>query len=238
MRKADLSDTPSNAGHPGARTAADVHIAPFEPDENEALHARALSIYSFIGRSLEGGPHGIHPPTFVSALAAVAGYAANRAVSARIARGEIPDDFRRITQTSAEPLIVSEQVETIVLAMDRPSIASIVIGAALRAGLSALPDLEELRQTPGNRPVERRHFTGIAAHQLPEVPPETLMMMYWEGLSREFRTSPRALEAAPLAAATASAEAINNYRQTLPIEVGLRLAISTSIGMSRTGRAF
>lgn len=202
------------------------------------LHPQAMSIYQFVSSSLEGGPRGIHPPTFVAALAAIAGYSANRAVAARIARGEAPDDFKLLRLRSGA-IMVSEQVNRLVLAIDRPSIANITISAAMRIGLPSIPDLNALLQTHLlETRIERSVTPRSRMKHQPDIPPTTLLMMYWENLARVFRTSSEELETAPLAAAMAAGEALSIYRGSLPVEAGLDIILETAIALSKSGRAF
>lgn len=210
----------------------DVANRNIEPDD---IHALGRSIFQFVGSSLEGGPCGIHPPTHIAALSAISGYASRMAVSLQIANGKAPDDFCRVTISRTTSVLASEQVNDLVLAMEKPSVAGIVIGAALRCGLNQIPDLNSLLQSHLTDAVPTTHDLTDNA---PDVPPETLLMMYWEPVARFFRTSPGDFQCAPLAAAHAVGEAISVYRSHLPADQSLDLALRTAIAMSKIDRTF
>lgn len=194
-----------------------------------------LSLLQFVGSSLEGGPRGIHPPTYIAALAALAGYGAKFAVSMKISHGALPDDFRRIPLSRSSSIVVSEQVNELVLSMKQPSVASIMTGFALRCGLSQLPDMNALLH--GH--LANREFAGEAnGEHMPDVPSETLLMMYWESVARFFRAPAGDFDLAPLAAAHAAGEAITAYRKSMPVDVALQIALRTAIAMSKVDRAF
>lgn len=202
------------------------------PDTEQAL---GTSIFQFIGSSLEGGPRGIHPATHIVALAAIAGYSARISVALKASRGETDDDFRRISINRTTSVIASEQVNCLVLGMDKPSFAGIVVGFALRCGLLQVPDMNALLQG---------HLSAAGTNQQSwtdcksDVPPESLLMMYWEQVARFFRNTPRGIDLAPMAAAHASGEAISVYREAIPVDQSLHLALNTAIAMSKIDRSF
>lgn len=205
-----------------------------EPASEDA-RSLGLSIFQFVGNSLEGGPRGIHPPTHITALAAIAGYAAKLSISLKISRNELQDDFERVTLSRDSSIMVSEQVNRLVLSMERPSVAGIVVNAALRCGLRSMPDINLLLQGNLTNPGMKG---GASEALLTDVPPETLLMMYWEPIARFFRSSPSKFDMAPLAAANAVAEAINTYRNAVSVDVALQTSLSTAISMSKIDRAF
>lgn len=209
--------------------------APDRATNADDARALGLSIFQFIGSSLEGGPRGIHPPTYIAALAAIAGYAARHVVSIKVAHHQLPDDFNHVNVTRSKTIIVSEQVNDLVVAMDRPSIASIAVATALRCGLTRVPDVNALLQRHLGDPDTA---AAIAADHRPDVPAETLLMMYWEQVARFFRTMSGDLAQAPLAGAHAVGEAISVYRDKIPVEKSLQIALATSIAMSKVDRAF
>lgn len=202
---------------------------------SEDARSLGLSIFQFVGSSLEGGPRGICPPTHIAALAAIAGYAARFSISRRVSHGELSDDFQRVTISRTKTVVVSEQVNELVLSMENPSVAGIIIATALRCGLQQLPDTNAFLQ---------RHLTvqdqtaSVPAVHAPDVPIETLLMMYWEAVARFFRSSPASFDMAPLAAGHAVGEAIAVYRSTVPVDVALQIALNSAIAMSKVDRAF
>lgn len=223
--------TPSTVG----TTPIDQHNIANRNIEPDDIHALGSSIFQFVGTSLEGGPCGIHPPTHIAALSAISGYASRMAVSLQIANGQAPDDFSRISVTRTTSVLASEQVNELVVAMDKPSVAGIVIGAALRCGLRQIPDLNSLLQSHlTDATLATQYQTGDS----PDVPAETLLMMYWEPVARFFRASPGDFPCAPLAAAHAVGEAISVYRNTIPADRSLDLALRTAIAMSKVDRTF
>lgn len=209
--------------------------APRQAVSADDARALGMSIFQFIGSSLEGGPRGIHPPTYIAALAAIAGYAAKHVVSIKIAHNELPDDFSRVNVSRSKTVVVSEQVNSLVVGMDRPSVASIAVATALRSGLTQVPDINVLLQHHLGDPNAE---AAVAAGYVPEVPAETLLMMYWEQVARFFRSMSGDLEQAPLAGAYAVGEAISVYRDKIPVEISLQVALATSIAMSKIDRAF
>lgn len=194
-----------------------------------------LSIFQFVGSSLEGGPRGIYSPTHIAALAAIAGYAAKFAVLRKVSRGQLSDDFQRVTISRTKSVIASEQVNQLVLSMEKPSVAGIVIETALRCGLQQIPDTNALLQSHLADP--DGNFSVPAAHA-PDVPTETLLMMYWEAVARFFRSSPASFDMAPLAAAHAVGEAIAVYRNSVPVDMAVRISLDSAIAMSKVDRVF
>ena len=217
--------------------AINVAVSNWPSSQFVAEDARelGLSIFQFVGTSLEGGPLGIHPPTHVAGVSAIAGYASKHLVALKVSRGDIEDDFELVNLSISKTAVVSEQVNRLVLAMDRPSVASISVSAAMRSGLSHIPDTNQLLY---------QHLTESNAHpdssiqNEPDVPPETLLMMYWEPVARFFRSSPAKFEISPYAAAHAVGEAISAYRESFSVDASLKLALDTAIAMSKIDRTF
>ncbi len=205
------------------------------PVHEHSQQELGFSIFQYIGTSLEGGPRGIHPPTHIAALSAIAGYAARLVISLKAARGETDDDFRRVSVNRTTTVIVSEQVNSMVLAMDNPSIAGVILGAALRCGLRQVPDMNVLLQKHLS---ESDATNSVPSDHASDVPPETLLMMYWEQVARFFRGNSDDFTFAPMAAAYAIGEAISVYRDTVPVDQSLHIALNTTIAMSKIDRTF
>ncbi len=218
---------------------AEPRVEPIGPEDqfghSDTEQALGTSIFQFIGSSLEGGPKGIHPATHIVALAAIAGYSARLSVALKASRGETDDDFRRISVNRTTSVIASEQVNCLVLGMDRPSFAGIVVGLSLRCGLMQVPDMNALLQGYLSAAgTSQQSWTACKS----EVPPESLLMMYWEQVARFFRNTPGGIDLAPLAAAHASGEAISVYREAIPVDQALHLALNTAIAMSKIDKSF
>ncbi len=220
-----------------AADAADVPVIDWRSSHFAAEDARTLglSIFQFVGSSLEGGPQGIHPPTHIAGVSAIAGYAAKHLMSLKVSRGDAEDDFELVKLSRLRTAVVSEQVNQLVLAMDRPSVASISIDAAMRSGLSRIPDTNQLLY---RHLADSNAHSDTYSHDGSDVPPETLLMMHWEPVARFFRSSPAKFEISPFAAAHAMGEAISAYRESCPVDTSLQLALNTAIAMSKTDRVF
>lgn len=197
-----------------------------------------MSTFQLVSQSLVG-PFGLHAPTLFAALGSLAGYAAKWAVALDVADRRIADDFRRQAGDGGRPVIFSDHVRAIVSGLGRPSVLSIVIGAATRANVQSFGAIEALTHRtflPG--PPNAMPDYDVEARHYPQFAPEALLMMLWENVNRTFRAERRPRSDLALGLAFGAAHAIGVWRNHVSPEISATLVMESALAMAKIDRAF
>ena len=208
------------------------------PTGRDDISSLGMSAFQLVSQSLEG-PFGLHAPTLFAALGALAGYAAKWAVSLDIEEGLVPDDRRRLPGPGGRDGVDSAQVRALVSGLGRPSVLSIVLGGATRAGAVAFGDLAALsRRAPAACAPNAMPDYGLADRLMPHYPPEALLMMLWETVGRGFRQEGRPRSDLALGLAFGAAHALGAWRDHMPADTAAVLIVESALAMAAIDRAF
>lgn len=207
-------------------------------DERDGIAGLGMSAFQQVSQSLEG-PFGLHPPTLMAALGALAGYAAKWAVALDVADGLAEDDFHIQPGDGGRRVLFSNQVRELVAGLGRQSVLSIVLGAATRANAVSYETLAVYSRRlvlPGT--VNAMPDYDVEPRWMPQIAPEALLMMLWENTGRSFRAERRARSDLALGLAYASAHAISVWRDSIPAETSAGLVMESALAMAKIDRAF
>jgi hypothetical protein len=178
---------------------------------------------------------GVHAPSLLCALGALAGYACQASVRSRaLITGQSPDALLVVVDTTDGKQFYFGDALNEKLAEHQYSVWSLAAGGAQHAGAKSLPDLKEI-------------FTRVAASLGTEQfgipksieghPPGDLPMTYlkgmWSGLLPVIKKLTGDPELWPVACGLAIQEAIALTSSALPPELGLTIVMEAAIPMSK-----
>jgi hypothetical protein len=154
-----------------------------QPPSNTGPTDLTRPIFDWLTAEIGDGSGGIHCETAMIVLGALAGFAAQQAVWARMAATGTPQQavFTTVRVKSGETFYLSDQVNDLVAArIEPPSILGIVAGAAAKAGGRDFPDIKGIfsnaAETMGSELFGRPR---APADHAPRILPRDALTRYW-----------------------------------------------------------
>ncbi|WP_306118822.1 MULTISPECIES: hypothetical protein [unclassified Roseitalea] len=215
-----------------------VRFAPARRAEADKVSCLTNQIFQLVSRSLDG-PKGIDPASFIAAFGALAGYSARWIVHRQIAAGHLADDFATPRGIRRPGVVVSAHVDRHVHDMTGPSFASTFVPCMLASGADWLPQVNAMIQHNFMAIDSPRYpdYT-VADRFIPQIPPQTLLMMLWQSTVTCLQATEGAETLAQAALAEAAVKAAKMYAGKVPLAVSGQLALETAIAMSKLDYGF